>query len=225
MPHSDPLKKVEYSDSKHDIKTWRINCLIFIGKELTNKDLIGLLLLFGPLEFFLAIIIGAGITPGYHTGVYYVSSLGVGETALLFNISVMILGGCLVLASYFVQKEYEKTLFSVLIFLSGFCALGVGVFPENSRPLHGIFTAFVFLFGALFLMSSITVKRTPILYITTIIGSLMLIMSFVFLPYLGLDVESTAQFMGFMKGTLERFIIYPTLIGVILLAGYLSRET
>lgn len=198
--------------------------MIFKNTKLTNRDILGFLLFFGPFEFFLAIIIGAGITPDYHIGVYYVSSLGVGETALLFNVSVLILGVCMVLASYFVQQEYKASLFSILCLLSGLSALGVGLFPEDARPLHGILTALVFLFGALFLMSSVTVKKTPTLYITTILGSLMLIMSFIFLPYLGLDVESTAEFMGFMKGTLERFIIYPMLIGVILLAGYLSRE-
>lgn len=49
-------------------------------------------------------------------------------------------------------------------------------------------------------------------------------MSLVFLPYLGLDVESTEQFMGFMKGTMERFVIYPTLAGVIFLGGYSSKK-
>ena len=198
--------------------------MIFKNLKITNRDFLGFLFFFGPFEFFLAIIIGAGITPGYHTGVYYVSSLGVGETALLFNASVIILGVCMVLASYFVQQEYKKSLFSILIFLSGLSALGVGFFPEDARPFHGIMTALVFLFGALFLLTSITVEKTPILYITSILGSFTLIASFVFLPFLGLEVESTTEFMGFMKGTLERFIIYPMLIGVILLAGYLSKE-
>ena len=199
--------------------------MIFKNTKLTNRDILGFLLFFGPFEFLLAIIIGAGITPNYHVGVYYVSSLGVGETALLFNASVLILGVCMVLASYFIQQEYKTPLFSLLCLLSGLSALGVGLFPEDVRPLHGIMTALVFLFGALFLLSSFSVnKKSPILYITTILGSLTLIGSFLFLPYLGLEVESTAQFMGFMKGTLERLVIYPMLIGVILLAGYLSKE-
>ncbi len=198
--------------------------MLIKNKNVSNKDILGFLLFFGPLEFFLAIIIAQGMFPNYHTGIYYVSSLGVGQTALLFNSSVALLGICIVLASYFVQQEYNKKLVSILLLLSGLCALGVGIFPEDSRPLHGIFTGFVFLFAALFLISTITINRTPILYITSILGFSMLIMSFVFLPYLGLEVESTEQFMGFMKGTLERFIIYPTLLGIILLGGYLSRD-
>jgi hypothetical protein len=43
-------------------------------------------------------------------------------------------------------------------------------------------------------------------------------------PYLGLDVQDPQEFLGFMKGTLERFIIYPTLVGFLILVGYLSRN-
>jgi hypothetical membrane protein len=198
--------------------------LIYKNIEITSREVLGFLLIFGPLQFMLAIVIGEGMLPNYHPGIHYVSTLGVGETALIFSGSVIVLGACMVISSYFAQKEYHKTLFSALMLISGICALGVGFFPENSRPLHGIFTGLTFLFAAFFLISSITVERKPILVLPSILGLLILIMSLVFLPYLGLDVESTELFMGFLKGTLERFVIYPTLAGVIFLGGYLSNN-
>ncbi len=59
----------------------------------------------------------------------------------------------------------------------------------------------------------------------SVLGGAILIASFLFLPYLGLEVEDPQTFLGFMKGTLERFIIYPTLTGFLILSGYLSRKT
>jgi hypothetical membrane protein len=100
----------------------------------------------------------------------------------------------------------------------------VGLFPEGSRPYHGIFTGFVFIFSALFLISSVQIERSPILVLLAIFGIIILIFSFIFLPYLGLDVESNATFFGFMKGSMERFIIYSNLCCYFVLGGYFSTK-
>ncbi|MCK4847641.1 MAG: hypothetical protein KAT16_01310 [Candidatus Heimdallarchaeota archaeon] len=69
--------------------------MIYRNIEITSREVLGPLLFFGPLQFMLAIVIGEGMLPNYHPGIHYVSTLGVGETAVLFNGSVILLGLCM----------------------------------------------------------------------------------------------------------------------------------
>ena len=185
----------------------------------------GFFLLIGPLQFIICILIAEGIAVSYDSSLHYVSSLGTGSTANLFNTSVLVLGICILIATYFFYLEYPERLPTSFLLLTALSAMGVGIFPEDSPPFHGIFTGFVFLFAAIFLISIIKVNRSLPLISTAILGSLILIGSLLFLPYLGLDVHDPQEFLGFMKGTLERFIIYPTVAGFLVLSGYLSRNT
>ena len=190
-----------------------------------NREALGFLLFFGPLQFIITVLIAEGIADSYNSSLYYVSSLGVGTTAFLFNTTVLILGLCVLLGAYFFYKEYAVRVPTLFLLLTAICAIGVGIFPEDSPPFHGIFTGFVFLFAAIFLVSSVKIEQSFTLVTLSILGGAILIASFLFLPYLGLEVEDPQTFLGFMKGTLERFIIYPTLTGFLILSGYLSRKT
>lgn len=193
--------------------------------EVKQRDLIGGLIFVGILQFILAVLIGEGTTnhPNYSSAIHYVSTLGSGSTTLLFSFSVALMGLFLVVCTYFVHKEYGERIPSVLLLLSGVSAIGVGVFPENVRPFHGIFTGFVFLFAALFLISAFKFGHHLTNYLISITGCVILVLLFVLFPYLGLEVESQAQFLGFYKGTLERIVIYLTLTSFLLLGGFLSR--
>ncbi len=195
------------------------------SNRIGNREALGFFLFIGPLQFILSVLIAEGMAESYDSGLHYVSSLGVGATANLFNTSVLILGICILLGTYFFHLEYPERIPTVFLLLTALSAVGVGVFPEDAPPFHGIFTGFVFLFAAIFLISIIKVNRSLPLISLSILGGVILIASLLFLPYLGLDVEDPTKFLGFMKGTLERFIIYPTLSGFLILSGYLSRST
>ena len=193
--------------------------------KLSNRDIIGFLLFIGPVQFILSVLIAEGTANNYNSAKDYVSSLGVGITAPIFNLSVMILGLSMMVCTYFFQSEYGELIPSILLLLSGFCAFGVGLFPENVPPFHGIFTGFVFLFAAVFLISVIKIEQSPTMTLVTILGIVTLVAMLIFFPYLGLEMESEVKFLGFMKGSLERFIIYLTLASFLVLGGYLSRRT
>ncbi|MHA2137694.1 MAG: DUF998 domain-containing protein [Candidatus Hodarchaeales archaeon] len=195
------------------------------SNQVGNREALGFFLFIGPLQFILSVLIGEGMAESYNSSLHYVSSLGVGSTAVLFNTSVLLLGICLLVSTYFFYLEYSERITTVFLLLTALSAIGVGVFPEDTPPFHGIFTGFVFLFAAIFLISVIRVNRSFPLVSLSIMGSVILIASLLFLPYLGLEVEDPQRFLGFMKGTLERFIIYPTVAGFLILSGYLSRST
>ena len=197
--------------------------MVTMINKLQYKELIGGLFYVGILQFVIAVLIGEGIAIDYNSAFHYVSTLGTGSTAFLFSFSVAFLGLCMVFSSYFLQKEYNEILPTLLLFLTGISAIGVGVFPENVRPFHGIFTGLVFLFAALFLLFSFKLDRSPLFYLLSLMGGVILLLLFILFPYLGLEVESSVQFLGLFKGTLERFIIYLTLLSYLLLGGLLSR--
>jgi hypothetical membrane protein len=197
--------------------------MVSMINKVQQRDLIGSLFYFGILQFVLAVLIGEGTAINYNSAIHYMSTLGTGSTAFLFSASVALLGLCMVFCSYFLQREYGKFVPTSLLLLTGICAIGVGVFPESVRPLHGIFTGFVFLFAALFLLSSFKLDQSPLFYLLSVLGGVLLFLLFLLFPYLGLEVESSVQFLGFFKGTLERFIIYLTLLSYLLLGGLLSR--
>lgn len=201
----------------------------FINKEseifnVSRNNLIGIVSFITMMQFIIVILIGDSTVEGYHSGLYFVSSFGTGSHAIFFNISVIILGIGVLINTYLIHKEYAQLIPTVLLLLTGICALGVGFFPENARPFHGIFTGFLFIFAALFLISSIKLEQSFFMLIISLAGLTIFISSFIFLPYLGLEVESDLRYLGLLKGTLERFIIYSSIFSFILFGGYISRD-
>ncbi len=68
----------------------------------------GLLLFIGVAEFLLLMLIAEAIYPGYSVSRNYISDLGVGPTAVLFNSSIIIMGLLLVIAAILVWGGLSK---------------------------------------------------------------------------------------------------------------------
>lgn len=175
----------------------------------------GTLLFVGGVQWFLVIVIAEGLHPGYNSGVHYVSSLGVGITALFYNLSLVLLGVTIVAGTYLIQRAFGSRLFFVLFTVTGLATMGVGLFPENVRPMHGIVTPIALLFGGLSAIASYKLQKPPLSYASVVLGALSLVASVLFYPYLGLPRESVTTYLGLGKGTMERIVIYPILLWTI----------
>jgi hypothetical membrane protein len=180
------------------------------------------LLLFGIIQWIIIVIISEGIQPGYISSIHYVSTLGTGETSLMYNTSTVILGVSVFVSSILIHNFYGSRVFFVMFLITGLATMGVGVFPEDSRPMHGIVTPIALIFGAFSAIFSYGLQGKPASYVCVILGLISLISGLVFIPYLGLSVESRDVFMGFYKGTLERIVIYTNLLWVLILGSQLS---
>lgn len=193
-----------------------------------NRKLAGTLLFVGSVQWFLVIVIAEGLHPGYNSGVHYVSSLGVGVTALFYNLSLVLLGVTIVAGAYIIQRAFGSRLFFVLFTITGLATIGVGLFPENVRPMHGIVTPIALLFGGLSAIASYKLQKPPLSYASVVLGALSLVASILFYPYLGLPRESVTTYLGLGKGTMERIVIYPILLWTIGFGSHLissnSRE-
>ena len=193
-------------------------------QEFDSRKTASALLLFGVIQWMIVVILSEGTQPNYVSSIHYVSTLGTGKTALFYNASTVIMGLSVFLSSLLIRRFSSSRVFFVLFLITGLATMGVGVFPEDSRPMHGIVTPIALIFGALAAVFSYRIHEKPASYFTVVLGLVSLITGLAFIPYLGLSVESRAMFMGLYKGTLERIVIYTNLMWVLILGSQLSSK-
>jgi len=183
----------------------------------------GILFSIGGLQWFFSIIISEGLHPGYNippnsqwipysSQIQFVSSLGVGSTAWLFNSSLLLFGLALIGGAYFYQKQGKSRLLGILLAIAGVGAMGVAAFPETIQPAHGIFQSLAFICGGLSAVVSFKVQKLPVSAFSLFLGCFSLVAIIVFFPYLGLGLHDASLFLGLGKGALERLVIYSMLM-------------
>lgn len=200
--------------------------------SLTNRfdttTLSGSFFLLGGVQWFLGMLAAESWYDGYSSRIDYVSDLGTGPTALIYNLSVFMLGAFIVLGTFFLYKANKGRILPILLTISGIGAMGVGIFPANLQPMHSVFTLLAILFGSFAAVGSFTYQTKPMSIISVVLGLMSFILAMVFIPYLGLPFGSTETFLGMAKGSMERWAINPILAWIIAFGSYLmgtaSRE-
>lgn len=177
-----------------------------------NRKVAGALLFIASVQCVLGIITAEALYPGYSTSENYISDLGVGPSALIFNSSVFLLGVLLVGGAYFIQRALGSRLFSILLTITGVGAMGVGLFPENFGIIHGIASLIVFLFGGLSAIMSYKLQKPPLSYFSFLLGALSIV---------ALVLFGSSTYLGLGKGGMERMIAYPALLWAVGFSGHL----
>lgn len=180
--------------------------------------LAGLLLAFGAAQFLLGLVVAESLYPHYSVSDNFISDLGVGPVAGIFNGSVFLLGACVLGAAYFLWRESADRLFVASVALSGWGAMGVGIFPEGSpMGLHFIMSAMTFFFGG---VAALLAYRLKMGKINSAASALLGIVSL-----LALALFFDGNYLGLGAGGMERMIAYPVLIWAIGMGGgLLTRE-
>jgi len=168
-----------------------------------DRNVAGALLFIAGVQCVLGIIMAEALHPGYSTSENYISDLGVGPSALIFNSSVFLLGAIEVIDAYFIQRAFGSRLFTVLLTLTGVGAMGVGLFPENLGIVHTIAALITFLFGGLAVIVSYKLMKTPLSYFSVLLGAVSLV---------ALVLFGSGNYFGLGKGGMERMIAYPVLL-------------
>ncbi|WP_054848917.1 DUF998 domain-containing protein [Vulcanisaeta sp. JCM 14467] len=167
-----------------------------------NKlNLAGLLIFIGVAEFLLLMLIAEALYPGYSVSRNYISDLGVGPVALIFNSSIIIMGLLLIIAAVLVWRL--SRVFAVTIALTGIGAMGVGIFPETMHPFHLIFALIAFLFASISSYPTIKISRSPGKVLWPILGTIGFIALLLFIKHI---------YLGLGPGGMERMIVYPNLV-------------
>jgi hypothetical membrane protein len=166
----------------------------------------GTMLFLGGVQFIIVMVIAEAMYPGYSVSRNFISDLGVGPVAVLFNLSVSLLGLTAVLGAYFAQRAFRQSLVTALFGIAGAATIGVGVFPETVPSVH-LFVSFVtFLSGGLSAIAACSIERKPLNLLSILIGVLSL---------LALCLFATGLYLGLGPGGMERMIAYPILLWLI----------
>lgn len=183
---------------------------------LSNRKLAGLLLSTGPIISFFGIIIAETLYPGYSTANNVISDLGIGPSAAIFNIA-LIIGGILGIASaYFLILTFRSKLFAVVIGLSSLGSFFVGVFPENTGGPHVIGALLAFIFGGLAAILSYRLTKTPFRQVSVVLGAISLLAFILFIA--GIH-------WGLGGGGMERMVAYPNIFWSIGFGGNLMADS
>ena len=193
-----------------------------------NLKFAGFLYFFSGAIVLIGIITAEAFYPsGYSTFKNEISDLGAtrqpnsvsfGPSSTIFN-TIMLLAGIMVLvASFFQHKYYRKFLFSIPAILFGLGLVGVGIFPGNKSPYHGMAAMLTFLSGGFCTIASFKIITIPFTNISILFGSVALLTWFI-------AVFASATLISFIGiGGLERWVAYPIMLWLTGFDGYLMNE-
>ena len=139
-------------------------------------------------------------------------------SATLFNTTMLISGILILIASLILYKIFKKLLFTIPFTLFGLGMVGVGIFPGNIDPYHGLSAMLVFLSGGIAGITAFKVALPPYKYVGILLGAIALTAWFLAVFYPSLVFDSIG-----IGGT-ERWVAYPLLLWLTGLGGYFMSK-
>ena len=243
------LVEFQFNNNKTDFKENQLlkNNMIFIkkifvinsgGKLLKDQqgtifrpeqdyyEFAGILLVIGCLQYLLAVNLAETLFPGYSIYGNTLSDLGgtipaVEPSAIIFNLSIILLGILFLTAVYLIVKSGGCRFFSSGLAISAICIICVGLFPEYTLNTHLTFSWATFIFISLTVLSSYRLGLNVPMIIISIITGLIALITFLIVVIGGSNNIITPYLGG---GGTERIIVYPVVLYILALGGYLSSR-
>ena len=196
-----------------------------------NLKLPGVLLFLAGSIALMGIITAEALYPsgtGYTTFNSEISDLGATKppnsviyqpSSGVFNIAMLLSGLMTLTATFFQHKHFKKMAVSIPLSLFGLGLIDIGIFSGDKVTYHGMFAMLTFLTGGLSAILAFKIVSTPFKYIGILFGSISLATwaAAVFIPNI------IFPFIG-MGGT-ERWLVYPIVLWITGLGGYLMNTT
>jgi len=189
-----------------------------------HRKVAGALVLVGGAQFVVGMLVAEALYPGYSISQNYISDLGVGPSAIIFNSSVSLLGLMVVASAYFAHGSFRSRLVTGLLVLAGVGAMGVGVFPENSPAMHEIVSDIAFIFGGLLPIAAYRLVRKPFSYLSVAMGVLSLSALVILSAQYSFGLGEQ-YYLGLGPGGMERMIAYPILLWEVAFGGHLMASS
>jgi hypothetical membrane protein len=191
----------------------------------------GTLFFVAAAQFVLCLIIAEALYPGYSVSSNYISDLGVGPSAIVFNSSVFLLGLLLLVGTCFLWRLANFKTVNILLLLMAVGAMGVGIFTKDFTLAHGAVSSAAFFFAGLSAIASFKVLKKPLSLISIILGAMTLGALALFSTGLITSGSLTSNiaydssfFLGLGPGGMERMIVYPALMWLAGFGGHLVTK-
>ncbi|WP_232700696.1 DUF998 domain-containing protein [Halobacterium wangiae] len=175
----------------------------------------------------LGIITAEVLYPGYTT-LQEISDLGASRppnsviyqpSASIFNATMLVSGALVLAGTFFAHRSLERRAVTVPLALFGAGIFGVGFFPGNVVPWHGLFALLTFVSGGFSAVLSARVVEGPFQYLCVAFGAFSLaVLASVFV----LGESNPLLVLGL--GGVERLVVYPILVWVTGFGGYLLGQ-
>ena len=196
---------------------------------LSDATKAGVALFVGVAQFGIFVIVAESVFPGYSVANNYISDLGPpcqGAAACgsqtswwIFDSSIAIMGMCILVGGYFINRYFHWKPATGFIILSGIGTIGIGIFNENSPfMLHDIFSLITFVGIGLTAVVSFWLQKPPMSYFSVLLGLASLTALILYIPQTGTAFGSA---LGIGPGGLERMIVYPVIFWGLAFAGHL----
>jgi hypothetical membrane protein len=175
----------------------------------SNGRVAGALFFSAATQFVIGLIVSEALYPNYSVSGNYISDLGVGPSAVIFNSSVFFLGLLSLVGTYYLQRAFtELRALTASLFLTSIGAMGVGVFTESFGSIHMVVSLTAFLFGGLSAIFSAVCSRVhKVRLLETSFSAMAVVLgvaSLVALALLAIGID-----LGLGAGGMERMIAYP----------------
>ena len=145
------------------------------------------------------------------------NSISYEPSSSIFN-TIMLCSGLLILiATNGAHTNFKKWVFTIPAILFGLGLVGVGIFPGNISPYHGMSAMLAFLAGGITAIMAFKITISPFKYIGILFGSIAITTWFiaVFSPSL------LTPFIG--VGGIERWVAFPLMLWLTGFGGYLMN--
>ncbi|QKR00437.1 DUF998 domain-containing protein [Metallosphaera tengchongensis] len=162
----------------------------------------GKILVISVAQFWIFMLLSEELYKGYNLNQNYISDLGVGSTAIIFNSSIVLMGILIILSGLL----FSSKILSSFLIIGAIGMIGVGVFPETTGTPHLISALLAFLFSSLASFPAFKMINSNLRYLFPILGviSLISLVFFIFHDYGPIG-----------PGGVERFIVLPDIVWAI----------
>jgi len=145
-------------------------------------------------------------------------------SATIFNSTMLLTGVVVILSAYLLYRVMDRSGFPIALAVFGFGAFGVGVFPGNMTPWHGLFALLTFFIGGITVLLSARIVSRPFSLLCGFFGGIsFLILLSVFLFGLVVGGPHPLAFLG--GGGIERWVVYPLILWLLAFGGYLLAKS
>jgi hypothetical membrane protein len=196
-----------------------------------RQKLAGILFFVAVTQFALCLIVAEASYKGYSISDSYVSDLGVGPSAFVFNSSVFTLGLLIAFGAYFLGRDSRLKTVRILLLLMSVGAMSVGIITKDFTLGHGAVSSAAFFFGGLSAIASSQALKKPLSFVGVILGALSI--GALALFSVGMvasgSISSTVAYdsifyLGLGPGGMECMVIYPLLMWLALFGGQLTVQ-